>query len=248
MNSEILTEIKRLKRLVQYQNTPESSLEKHAIKNVTLRELVSSGNFIDDNEKKQAKNIFEKYLENLDFENFSDLSTLSILTFNEVLVNRIQKTINDSTTKDGKTYLNDKLLKSLHDTENQVLSLKTKLGIDKEKKEDEFSALQLLKKRYHNWIQENKNECTLYVPYKCNKCNHEDVKPILLRKRVKDFDVIDHPFFSGRFYYNAEIINDVEKGLITSEQAARYLKTSTDYISWCINNKGKIINNPEENI
>jgi len=241
MTPDIIAEIKKLKRLVQYKDSPEASLEKTAQKNVILRDLITSGNFIDDKEKNQAKTCFEKYLDTCDFESYSDLSTLSMLVFNEVIISRLQKTINDSTTKDGKTYISDKLLKALHDSENQVLSLKTKLGIDKEKKEDDFTSLQLLKKRFHQHIQENKFEFTLTVPYTCSACNKDDVKLVLLRKRVKDFDVMNHPFFSGRFYYNEEIIKDVEKGIISNKQAARYLQTSTEYIDWCIKNKGKII-------
>ena len=151
--------------------------------------LVRASTFIDDKEKKQAKLCFEKYLEAHDFENYSDLSTLSMLVFNEILVGRIQLTINASTTKDGKTYINDKLVKSLHEAENQILSLKAKLRIDKEEKADEFSAIQLLKKRFYQWIQENKNECTIYVPFTCQKCNSDDVKPVLLRKRVMSMKV-----------------------------------------------------------
>ena len=62
-----------------------------------------------------------------------------------------------------------------------------------------------------------------------------------MRKRVKDFDVLKHPFLSGRFLYNVEIIKDVEEEKITKEQAARYLKTSSQYIDWAIKNKHKII-------
>jgi hypothetical protein len=246
MDSNVQAEIRKLSKLKQYKDASQEQLEKLAQKNVVLSELVNSGNFIDEKEKKQAKQCFEKYLEAHDFESYSDLSTLSMLVFNEILVGRIQSTINECTTKDGKTYINDKLVKSLHEAENQVLSLKTKLRIDKEEKVDEFTALQLLKKRFHNWIQENKNECTLAVPFTCQGCGKEDVKMVLLRKRVKDFEELEHPFFSGRFTYNEEIINDVEKEIITSEQAARYLKVSKDYIVWCLQNKGRILSNTDD--
>jgi len=168
--SDIKLEIKRLSKLTQFRNKEESELEKMAQKNITLRELLESGNFIDIEEKKQARNYFEKYLECHEFETFSDLSTLSMLVFNEVLVSRIQKAINKLTNKDGESYISDKLVKSLHEAENQVLSLKTKLRIDKEEKVDEFTALQLLKKRFAAWVNENRNECTIYVPYECSGC------------------------------------------------------------------------------
>jgi len=246
MNDAVKNEMSKLKRLVNFKNVDTTVLEKAAQRNVVLRDLISSGNFIDDKEKDLAKKIFENYLSKLDFENFSDLSTLSMLVYNEVLAGRLQRTINDSSTKDGKSYVSDKLIKSLSDLTNQILSLKLKLGVDADKKEDEFTALNLLKKRFHQHIQENRNEFTLSVPYTCSACSKDDVKLVLLRKRVKDFEVLDHPFFSGRFYYNAEIISDVKNGLITAEQAARYIKSSPDFIKWCIENEGRILPNTED--
>ena len=242
----IKIEIAKLKRLVQYRSADDAVLEKAAQKVVVLRELVESGNFINDEEKKLAKKIFDAYLEQNSFESYSDLSTLSVLVYNEVLSQRVQKSINDCTNKDGKAYISDKLLKSHADLTNQILHLKTKLGIDKEVKTDEFTALQLLKKRFHNWIQVNRNECTIAIPFTCQGCGKDDVKMVLLRKRVKDFEALDHPFFSGRFTYNHEIINDVESNKITIEQAARYLQVSKDYITWCLTNKGRIIPNIDE--
>jgi len=246
MNDSLKLEIAKLKRQVQYKNADEEVLLKIAEKNVVLQELVEDGNFISEVEKKQAKKIFEGFLKTHTFDTLSDLNTLSTLTYNMILLGRIQKSINDSTTKDGGVYISDKLLKSMHEVENQIANLKVKLGIDREVKTDEFSALQLLKKRFHQHIQENRNEFTLSVPYTCSACGKDDVKLVLLRKRVKDFDVLDHPFFAGRFYYNAEIISDVKKGLITAEQAARYIKSSPDFIKWCIENEGRIINNTDE--
>jgi len=246
MSLNIESEVKKLSKLKQFRNASEEVLIKIAQKNVVLSELIESGNFVDAKETKFAKQCFEKYLEAHEFETYSDLSTLSMLVYNEILVRRIQTTINTCSTKDGKSYINDKLVKSLHEAENQVLSLKTKLRIDKEEKQDEFTAFQLLKKRFHQHIQENKAEYTLWVPYTCSSCGKNDVESHLLRLRVKDYDVLKHPFFSGRFLWNKDIMDDVEKKVITVEQAARYLKTSTDYISWALENKGRILNNTED--
>ncbi len=246
MHDAVQNEINKLKRLVQFKNAEEAILEKIAQKNIILRELLESSNFVDETEKKLAKKIFEAYLEQNSFENYSDLSTLSILVYNEVLAGRLQRTINGLVSKDGKSYVSDKLIKSLSDLTNQILSLKTKLGIDKKETVDEFTALQLLKKRFHQWIQENKNECTIYVPFSCPKCNHNDVKPVLLRKRVKDFEVLEHPHFAGRFWYCSEAIQDVKEGKITKEQYARYFKTSCDFVTWCIENEGKILLNTDD--
>jgi len=243
MDANLKSEIRKLSNLKQNKGLSDQQLEKSAQKNIVLNELVSSGNFVSDKERKQAKQCFDKYLEAHDFESYSDLSTLSMLVFNEILVSRIQSTINECTTKDGKSYINDKLVKSLHEAENQVLSLKTKLRIDKEEKVDEMTALCLLKKRFHDWIQQNKHECTIAIPFTCQGCGKDDVKLVLLRKRVKDWDAIDHHSFMGRFYFNQTAMDMVESGKISKKDYADIFKVSTDYVDFCIANKGRIVPN-----
>jgi hypothetical protein len=108
-----------------------------------------------------------------------------------------------------------------------------------------MTALGLLKKRFHQHIQENKNEFMLYVPFECGSCGKQDVKPVLLRRRIKDFEVLEHPHFAGRFWYCSEAINVVKEGKISKEQYARYFKTSCDFVTWCIDNEGKILPNTE---
>jgi hypothetical protein len=245
MNEAVKAELKKLGKLKQNSNISEEALTKNAERNVILRELTESGNFLDDAEKKLAKKIFEAYLDKLDFENFSDLSTLSTLVYSEVLSKRVEKSINKCTNKDGESFISDKLLKSHSDLTNQILHLKEKLGINKEQSVDEMTALGLLKKRFHQHIQENKNEFMLYVPFECGSCGKQDVKPVLLRRRIKDFEVLEHPHFAGRFWYCSEAINDVKEGKISKEQYARYFKTSCDFVTWCIDNEGKILPNTE---
>ena len=243
MNDEVKKEVAKLKRLVQYRSADDAILEKTAQKVVVLRELISGGNFLDDAEKALAKKIFEAYLDKLDFENFSDLSTLSTLVYSEVLLKRVEKSINKCTNKDGESYLSDKLLKSHSDLTNQILHLKEKLGINKEESVDEFSALQLLKKRFNAWIQENKASCTIAIPYTCSSCNHDDVKLVLLRKNVSDWTAIDHPAFLGRFYYSKHAMDMVEAGTLSKEDYAKIFQVSCDYVDWCRANRGKIVVN-----
>jgi hypothetical protein len=232
----------RLKRLTQYKDCDETVLNKAVEKCLAIKNLVEEGQFINDAEKKLAEKSFREYLEQNEFENYSDLKTLSILVYSEILSIRLQKSIN-ACSDDGKSYISEKLLKSFSDLSNQILNLKKDLGIDREKIEDEMTALSLLKKRYAQHILENRAEYTLYVPFKCVGCGKEDVAPYLLRLRVKDYEVLKHPFFAGRFTYNAEIIKDVQEKKITVEMAARYLEVSPLYIEWCLQNLGRILPN-----
>jgi len=243
MEDAVKREISKLKRLVPFKNADESVIEKVARKNVTLRDLVNSGNFLDDKEKELATKIYEAYLSHHEFDSFSDLATLSTLVYSEVLLTRIQKAINACTDKDGKSYISDKLLGSHEDLVNQILSLKKKLGIDREEKQDEMTALQLLKKRFNAWVNENKASCTIAVPFTCQSCGREDVKMVLLRKIVRDWTAIDHPAFLGRFYYSKHAMDMVEAGTLSKEDYAKIFQVSVDYVDWCRANRGKIVVN-----
>ena len=75
----------------------------------------------------------------------------------------------------------------------------------------------------------------------CNKCGHEDIQMHLLRRKTKNFEVLKHPFFQGRYLFNSEIQNDYRDGKITKEQAARYCRTSSQMIEWNEENRYKII-------
>ena len=233
MDSETRKEFKRLSKLTSFKDKSDDFIEYEAQKNIKIRELVRNGNFIDDNERKFAKTLFDKYLNNYDYENMLDLSTLGVLVYNEILVQRLQKTINKQKDSKGNFYLNDKLLKSLHETQKQVLDLKKELGIDKEKTQNELSAFQQQNKKLDLHIAFNKHE----YQTSCANCG----TILTLRHKVKDFDCLVHPCFSGRFYYNARGMALVEKGIWTKEQYAWVFQTSTDYVQWCLENKGKIV-------
>jgi hypothetical protein len=233
MNSKLKKEIKRLSKLNTLKNKSQEYIEHEAQKNIKVRELVRTGNFIDDEERKFAKDLFNKYLNDYDFENITDLSTLSVLVFNEVLVQRLQVSINAQKDSKGNFYLNDKLVKSLHETQNQVLELKKQLGFDKEKSENELTAFQQEKKKLDLHIAFNRNEYSTV----CQNCG----TMLLLRRKTKDFECLKHPFFSGRFYYNARGIELVKKGIWKKEHYAYVFRTSVDYVNWVLENEGKIV-------
>jgi len=233
LNSELRKEFKRLSKLHTMKEKSEDYIKHEAQKNVTVREMVRTGNFIDEDEKKFAKSLFDKYLDNYDFENMVDLNTLGILVFNEVLVQRVQKTINSQQDSKGNFYLNDKMVKSLHDTQNHVLELKKQLGLDKEKTENELTAWQQANKKLDLHIAWNRNEYSTV----CEHCG----QLLLLRRKTKDFECLKHPMFSGRFWYNPRGISLVKKGIWTKEDYAWVFHTSVDWVTYCIENEGKLI-------
>jgi len=244
MEPEIQAELKKLSKLQQFKNAEESVLLKQAEKNVTLRKLVEEGNFISQEEKKLAKSLFDGFLKTHEFESLSDLNTLSMLIFNMVVLGRIQVSLNECSTKDGGAYIPDKLIKSMHEVETRIDELKIKLGIDrKDQQEDEMTALQLLKRRFAEHIQLNRNEFSIAVPFKCPSCQHEDVKMVLLRRRVADFEALDNPHFAGRFWMNEEAIKLVKSGVLTKEQYAKIFSTSIYFVDYCLAHEGKILGN-----
>ena len=255
MSAELDREIKRLSNLKQNKDISSEDLIPIARMNLEIRAFKANPLFdteTDEGKKEQklAENRFKNYLENSEIESASDIDTLKSLIFNEIFEIRIQGELN-KLQKDGK-YPPDKLIKSLVDVQDQKSSLKIKLGIDKKEEEkDDLSALQLLQKRVHKHIQENKNEFTLYIPWTCEKCGHEDIESYLVYRRVKDFKAMKHPWYIGRFLFNHEIIKDVKEKKLSPEDASRYLMASSqggnyipqegkeyclDYINYCLEN------------
>ena len=240
MEKEVQNEINKLSRLVQYKDKPSEYLEKKAIVNLKIKKFAQENIFQDLEEKSLAQDLFVKYLDEYEFESTSDILRLQDLIFKYILKNRIQKRLNNLTSgfdKDGKTkdfYCNDKDVKPLLDLEKAITDDKLALGIDKvdDEKKDELTGLQMLQKRFEKYINFNRNEFTTV----CAKCG----TILLLRRRVKDFENLIHPWFSGRFLWNTAIMNDVEKNILTLEQAAKYLRTSPDYVLWALKNRVEI--------
>ena len=244
MDKAVQNEFNKLSRLQQYKNKPVDCIEKKAIVNVKMQDFVRQDVFQDLAEKELAEDLFTKYLSEYNFESTSDILRLQDLVFKYILKNRIQKRLNVLTSgldKDGNAkdiYCSDKDVKPLIDLENAINADKLALGIDKvdDEKKDELTGLQMLMKRFEKYINFNRNEFTTV----CAHCG----TILLLRRRVKEFENLIHPFFSGRWLYNRAIMEDVKRGLISKEQAARYERTSPDYIDYCLKNEKEIINIP----
>lgn len=234
MQIEVQNELNRLRNLKQYKDKPEQDLMKQAQINIARKRFSIEDRLSDKTEIATAQDLFDQYVGYYGFEKLTDLETLGDLIYELVLLKRVQNHLNKLQEENKDTYIRKSDLECLHEIEQRVLDLKVKLGIDNaDSKKDELTALQLLTKRHHAYIQQHKNEFTIA----CASCG----TLLLLRKRVKDFDSLVHPWFAGRFYFNYEILKDVKYNIITSEQASRYLKTSTDYIDWCLKNWDTII-------
>ena len=253
-SQKVQKEFTRLKNLKQHKGKDDSELQKlyrDAQVNVAKNSLKIDDRFLDEKEKKVATSLFTHYVGNHEIEKFSDLSTLQTLIYEEILLRRVQNHINQTFQANKDTFLDKRERDTLTDTEKRIEELKIKLGIDKQDIEvDELTAHQLLLKRFDKHINANKAEFTI----SCGSCG----KMLLLRRRVKDFVCIEHPWFAGRWFFNYQIILDVKEGKISKQQAWRYLCSSAkgeterpafsreyceDYIDYCLESWDEITEN-----
>lgn len=234
MSGELNKEIKRLSNLAQNKNKSIALLQEQAQLNIWKRQVKIEDRFAKQDDKDLAKKLFADYLDNYVFDNFSDINTLADLIFEEVLKFALQKQINKIASDDSNKYVPEKTIKSLQETESRVLEFKEKLGINKEDKTNDLTKLERLEKKFNKYILAHRNEFTFVCP-DCSKAT-------LIRRRCdkENFEILIHPFFSGRFYYNRRGMQLVKEGIWKKEQYAWVFHTSVDYVNWCLEHENEI--------
>lgn len=231
--SELSDEVKRLKNLKQNKNKATHLLEKDAQKNIWKKQVDIESRFDETEDKKRATKLFDDYIDNYLFESFSDVNTLADLVFEEVLKFNLQKKLQRLNTADN-TFIPEKLVGTLHDVEAKCHVLKEVLGINKKNEQkDDLTALQQLQKRFKLYIPFHRHQFETVCP----KCGNS----LLLRRKVKDFEIIKHPFFAGRMWYNRSGIELVKAGIISKEIYAFIHHTSVEMVDWSIKHEHDII-------
>jgi len=243
MSAELESELRRLSNLKQNKKKDRVVLEKQAKINLWKKWINIASRFESAEDKTLAKELFDNYLDNYEFSDYNDIQNVADLVYAELLKQRIQETISKTLSDVKNNFIPEKVIQSLHTIQDRILVLKEKAGISVTKEQDALNSLEELQKKFEVYIPFHRNEYSLEVPSICKSCGHEDVQMYLLRRRCnkENFEVLKHPVFSGRYLYNIEIIDDVRNGKITKEMAARYLRTSSEYISWVLENEYKII-------
>jgi hypothetical protein len=234
-------EINRLKNLKNYKNLDTSALERLAQINLWKKQAKIVEKFAEKEDQTLAVELFDNYLANYEFTSYNDVTNVVDLVYEEVLKHSIQKEINKITSDPNTNFVPDKLIQSLHDVEARIWVLKEKAGIVGTKEKNDLTAVEELEKKFKTYIAFNKNEFTLWPPIICKDCGSKNVESVLLRRRVKDFEVLKHPFFSGRFYYNRRGMELVKAGIWSKEQYAFVFQTSVKYVDWCLENENKIV-------
>lgn len=179
-------------------------------------------------EQKKAKELLRKYLQDYSIETVSDRNTLCQLIYLEVLNIRLQDSLNKA--QKDLSSMPMPLVDTMHKNIKEITSLKEKLGITRSKKtesvQDGFSYLQLVKKKYKKWLEENQGSRTLWCPH-CGKST-------LLKIKMDVWDAQKHPFFRDRILGNEHLIKLYKQQKITREDVAKIFEVSPDYVDWLV--------------
>ena len=192
-----------------------------------LKDLDVVSQLEDKDERKEAVLMAKKYLKDYSFEYASDKSVLRQLIYLEIINIRIQNSLNEFY-RDAKA-VPQQMVDSLHKNTIQLTALRETLGLVKDGKEEAqtgLSTIDVLKKKFKKWREENQGSRTLVCP-ECSKM-------IMLKIRTDCWDAQKYTFFKDRIITNDHLISMYHQGKITKHDVALVLGTSDDYIDWVI--------------
>ncbi|KKM58987.1 hypothetical protein LCGC14_1548670 [marine sediment metagenome] len=216
------------KQLKNLHYLDEERLHKAALKlsKMTDKDVNVQAMFTENEEKKLARNLVKKYLDDYIIESISDKNTLKQLIYFEVIQYRLQKVTNKAHNENKSVPL--KYLDSLHKNSNQIISLKETLGIthDKDAKQDSYGSFQDIMKKFAIHRKNNIADRTRLCPY-CGEMIH-------FIMNMDKYDAKKHPFFQGRFLTNKLFIKLYKEKRITKKEFAVGLEVSEDYIDFLL--------------
>lgn len=190
-------------------------------------EIDIASKFTDKNDRKQAKSLLSRYLHDFIIESVSDINTLKEIIYLEIVQFHLHDKLSDMYSSDTKI-MNFSTLDIIHKNSDAILKLKATLGLKKEQERlDDYSSLELLKKRFKRWGEENQGSRYL----KCPHC----IKPILLKIRTEAWEALKHPFFQDNFLCNKHLLAHLGKTVeIDANFIAKVFNTSPNYITWML--------------
>jgi hypothetical protein len=230
----------RLKGLPNLKNNEEKlNLAAQKLTKLTDKDLNVAAQFVDKTEKKMARDLLKKYIDDYTIETISDKNTLKQLIYFEIIQIRVQNQVNDAKKNDNAVPL--KYIDTLHKNSNQIIALKNTLGITHSTggKEDTYSSLKTLMKKFAVWRKENVTDRAMVCGH-CGKVN-------MLKLRANMYDPVKHPFFQGRFITNKVLLRLYKEGRMSKEEYAEALGVSTDYVDFFIEKIEKKLDARENN-
>jgi hypothetical protein len=187
-----------------------------------LKEIDLESIFTKQEELSKAKILARKYLFDFSIENVSDRNNLVQLIYLEILNSRIQTELEKCLDGDN--------VELMHKNLKEIANLKDKLGISKKKRDEQqqssFDYLQLLKRKYRKWLEENQASRTIHCPHCANY--------ILLAIKTDIWESLKHPFFKDKLLGNTHLIQLYKENKLSKEDVAKILGTSPDYTEWLV--------------
>jgi len=229
ISDEVMKRVKQYRNFPGYKNKTEAELIRIAEEKIRIDNLIDDIGVVEqfDNktEQKEALELARKYLNDYTFEYVSDKNTLKQLIFLEVLNKRLQAMLNEFY-KDAQS-VPVQMMEGLHKNIMQITTLKETLGLVKEGKEEAqtgLSAIDVLKKKFKKWREDNNGSRTMVCPH-CSKM-------VLLKIRTEAWEAQRHPYFKDRFLANVPLFDLLKRNRLTKTEVAAILETSEDYIDW----------------
>jgi hypothetical protein len=220
--------IQKFKNMKQYQNLSDIELEQLVQKKIDEEGLLMAFIGLSDEEKKKAIKLYDQYISEHSFESLAEKSTLINLVYLEILNDRVKLFIEqEGNEKQGAIPI--KMTEQLVANTNQVMELKEKLGMLKNK-EDE-SALDLineLRTKALAYYSEHAG-CTVI---KCPHCQ----QLFNLLMDITNLTPEKCSFFRGTMLYNLPLLNLYHLKKITKVEVSEVLGVHQNYVDFIYNN------------
>ncbi len=178
-------------------------------------------------ERNSAKKAFNKYLSTYPNPSYSDLQLLEELVYRETIHERYKRKIDELNKNEklkSENIIPKYLLEFLNDNLEQQITIKDKLGLFKEKTEDEYKALQILEKKFEIWEQSHIEERKVTCPF-CSEI-------FFLHIRTDKYKESSLKLFKNKVLCNEHLWKIYKEKKITKEEFAEILNVSPDYIDF----------------
>ena len=235
-------ELSKIQNLRQYKNVSKEDLRHIAYLRTIEDQIDVETLFVSPEDKRDAKVLVKKYLQDYIPETVSDINTLRSILFLEILNNRFQQEINKAQTEGKEIPLRS--VETIHKNLNEIVILKDALGLLHKEKEGSVKSLEqkilLMRKQFRIWMENNQLSRNAVCPY-CGQF-------FLLRLKMEHWDAQKHPFIKDRILFNQPLTDLYLQKVITKDKLAEILETSPDYIDWMVDRMHKIDEKKEEPI
>jgi len=208
----------RYKNLPQYKTLTEEQLDEVVKSKVEQEELADSFVGLNDDERKKALILYNRYLEENSFTNLAEKSSLITLISLELLKERMQILIKkESDQNQGAIPM--RVVEQILEVETKIMELKKNLGMLKDKQDSSMAdALDELYQKALKYYEENAGCTTARCPH-CSKFFN-------LLMDVRNLEPAKATFFKGTMLYNHKLFELYDKKVISTEEMAEILNVS----------------------